>query len=54
MKYKYIDGNGRLIAESDTVIKFNKKLFPAWQDIEPVIEKSVRTQSKKSWEKEEK
>ena len=39
MKYKYIDKSGRLIAESDTVIRFNTKLFPIWKDLEPVIEK---------------
>ena len=53
MKYKYLDKHGRLIAESDTAIKFNTELFPIWKDLKPVIDKPVKTQSKRSWEKED-
>lgn len=35
MRYKYIDKHGRLLAESDSPIKFNEKLFPITVGLEP-------------------
>ncbi len=54
MKYKYFDGHGRIIAESDSLIKFNKDLFPLWATIEPVIESKTKTKTsaKKHWEED--
>jgi hypothetical protein len=46
MKYKYYMKNGNLLAESDSSIKFNTKLFPAFGDIEPVIEKDGKRKAK--------
>ena len=46
MKYKYFDGHERMIAESDSVIQFNKDLFPAWTDIEPVVENKSSSRSR--------
>ena len=48
MKYKYIDKHGRLLAESDSPITFNKELFPAWQDIKPVTGKPKAAKSAKT------
>lgn len=42
MKYKYLLKNGKLLAESDSLIKFNTELFPIFKDIEPVEEKAKR------------
>ena len=35
MMYKYYDRHERLLAESDSPIKFNLVLFPIFKDIEP-------------------
>ncbi len=42
MKYKYYNVNGVLIAESDSVIKFNYDLFPIMKGVEPVVSKSKK------------
>ena len=42
MKYKYYNVNDILIAESDSVIKFNLDLFPIMKDVKPVISKSKK------------
>lgn len=39
MKYQYYK-NGNLLFESDSKIKFNEKLFPAFAVIEPTVVKS--------------
>jgi len=43
MKYKYYNKNGILLAESNSPIEFNTKLFPIFKDIEPKIEETKQT-----------
>lgn len=51
MKYKYYDTQGRLIAQSDSKIAFNEKLFPTWTKIEPKVESSGFKKTTKTEEK---
>ena len=37
MRYQYFNKEGRLLAESDSPITFNSKLFPTWAMIVPTI-----------------
>ncbi len=54
MKYQYFK-NGNLLFESDSKIKFNEKLFPAFAEIEPTIvkKKSYSYSSKETEEANE-
>lgn len=43
MKYKYYSKRGDLLAESDSVIKFNLDLFPICKGLEPKVSAKVKT-----------
>ncbi len=53
MKYKYYDKRKNLLAESDSPIKFNEKLFPIFKDLEPAVEKTKKISFYEHKEEEE-
>ena len=50
---KYLDGHGRVIAESDSPIKFNLELFPIFKDLKIVDNKKKKEKILDSESKEE-
>lgn len=48
--YSYKDKHGRVLAESDSPIIFNEKLFPIFKDLEPVVNEKVKKTNLKSTE----